>query len=164
MTKTKIYTVLLAGAICISLAGCGDTAPVSESETVQMKAEETADDTSGIDISDVVPAEPTVSEEPEPPAESSASEPPQPTEKEKPEAEPAPEQNEPPVQTETQKPAEPAEPQPPQEPPAAQKARRSCRPGPCLPNRVNQRNLHRRSRSRFLRNRNPHSLPSRSSM
>ncbi len=119
MTKTKIYAVLLAGAICISLAGCGNTALVSESETVQMNAEETADETSGIDISDVVPAEPTAPEESEPPAESSASEPPQPTEKEKPEAEPAPEQTEPPVQTEPQKPAEPAEPQPPQEPPAA---------------------------------------------
>ncbi len=120
MTKTQIYAVLLAGTICISLAGCGNTAPVSESETVQIKAEETADETSGIDISDVVPAEPTVSEEPEPPAEASASEPPQPTEKEKPEAEPASEQTEPPVQTEPQKPAEPAEPQQPQEPPAAQ--------------------------------------------
>lgn len=120
MTKTKIYAVLLAGTICISLAGCGNTAPVSESKTVQVNAEETADETSGIDISDVVPAEPTVSEEPEPPAESSASEPPQPTEKEKPEAESAPQQTEPPVQTEPQKPAEPAEPQKPQEPPAAQ--------------------------------------------
>lgn len=120
MTKTKIYATLLAGAICISLAGCGNTAPVSESETVQMNAEETADETSGIDISDVIPAEPTVLEEPEPTTESSASEPPQPTEKEKAEAEPAPEQTEPLVQTEPQKPAEPAEPQKPQEPPAAQ--------------------------------------------
>lgn len=120
MTKTKIYAVLLAGAICISLAGCGNTAPVSESETVQVNAEETADETSGIDISDVVLAEPTAPEESEPPAEASASEPPQPTEKEKPEAEPAPEQTEPPVQTEPQKPAEHAEPQPPQEPPTAQ--------------------------------------------
>ena len=120
MTKTKIYAVLLAGTICISLAGCGNTAPVSESETVQVNAEKTADETSGIDISDVVPAEPTAPEEPEPPAESSASEPPQPTEKEKPEAESAPQQTEPPVQTEPQKPAEPAEPQKPQEPPAAQ--------------------------------------------
>lgn len=119
MTKTKIYAVLLAGTICISLAGCGNTAPVSESKTVQVNAEETADETSGIDISDVVPAEPTVSEEPEPPAESSASEPQHPTEK-KPEVESAPEQTEPPVQTEPQKPAEPAEPQQPQEPPAAQ--------------------------------------------
>lgn len=51
MTKTKIYAVLLAGAICISLAGCGNMAPVSESETVQVNAEETADETSGIDIS-----------------------------------------------------------------------------------------------------------------
>ena len=120
MTKTRIYAVLLAGAICISPAGCGNTAPVSESETVQVNAEKTADETSGIDISDVVPAEPTAPEEPEPPAESSASEPPQPTEKEKPEAESAPQQTEPPVQTEPQKPAEPAEPQKPQEPPAAQ--------------------------------------------
>ena len=116
MTKTKIYAVLLAGTICISLAGCGNTAPVSESKTVQVNAEETADETSGIDISDVVPAEPTVSEELEPPAESSASEPQHPTEK-KPEVESAPEQTEPPVQTEPQKPAEPAEPQQPQEPP-----------------------------------------------
>ena len=120
MTKTIIYAVLLAGAICISLAGCGNTAPVSELETVQMKAEETADDTSGIDTSDVIPAEPTVPEESEPPAESSASEPQQPTEKEKPEAEPAPEQTKPSVQTEPQKPAEPTELQQPQEPPAAQ--------------------------------------------
>ncbi len=116
MTKTKIYAVLLAGAICISLAGCGNTAPVSESETVQMNAEETADETSGIDTSDVVPAEPTVSEEPEPPAEASASEPQQPTEKEKPEAEPAPEQTEPSVQTEPQKP--PVPPAAPTQPPA----------------------------------------------
>ncbi len=120
MTKTQIYAVLLAGAICISLAGCGNTAPVSESETVQVNAEETADETSGIDISDVIPAEPTAPEEPEPHAEASASEPQQPTEKEKAEAEPAPEQTEPPVQTEPQKPAEPAEPLQPQEPPAAQ--------------------------------------------
>lgn len=120
MTKTRIYAVLLAGAICISLAGCGNTAPVSEFETVQMKAEETADDTSGIDISDVIPAEPTMPEESEPPAESSASEPQQPTEKEKPEAEPAPEQTKPSVQTEPQKPAEPTQSQQPQEQPAAQ--------------------------------------------
>ncbi len=111
MTKTKIYAVLLAGTICISLAGCGNTAPVSESETVQVNAEETADETSGIDISDVIPAEPTAPEEPEPHAESYVSEPQQPTEKEKPEAEPASEQTEPPVQT---------KPQQPQEPPAAQ--------------------------------------------
>lgn len=120
MTKTKIYAVLLAGAICISLMGCGKSAPVSESETVQVNAEKTADDASGIDTSDVIPAEPTAPEESEPTAESSASEPPQPTEKEKSEAEPAPQQTEPPVQTEPQKPAEPAEPQQPQEPPAAQ--------------------------------------------
>ncbi len=120
MTKTKIYAVLLAGAICISLAGCGNTAPVSESETVQVNAEKTADETSGIDISDVIPAELTAPDESEPPAEASASKPQQPTEKEKPEAEPAPEQTKPPVQTEPQKPAEPAEPQQPQEPPAAQ--------------------------------------------
>lgn len=120
MTKTRIYAVLLAGAICISLAGCGNTAPVSELETVQMKAEETADDTSGIDISDVIAAEPTMPEESEPLAESSASEPQQPAEKEKSEPEPAPEQTKLPVQMEPQKPAEPTEPQQPQEPPAAQ--------------------------------------------
>ena len=123
MTETKIYAVLLAGAICISLAGCGKSAPVSESETVQVNAEETADETSGIDISDVISAEPTAPEEQKPPAESSASEPPQPTEKEKTEAEPAPEQTEPPVQTEPQKPAEPAEPEPiPTEPEPTQPA------------------------------------------
>lgn len=94
MTKTKIYAVLLAGAICISLAGCGNMAPVSESETVQVNAEETADETSGIDISDVISAEPTAPEESEPTTEASASEP--------------------------QQPQEPAEPQQPQEPPAAQ--------------------------------------------
>lgn len=120
MTKSKIYAVLLAGAICISLAGCGNTAPVSELETVQMEAEETADDTSGIDTSDVIPAEPTAPEESEPPAEPSASEPQQPTEKEKPEAEPEPEQPKPSVQTEPQKPAEPTEPQQPQQAPDAQ--------------------------------------------
>ncbi len=120
MTKTQIYAVLLAGAICISLAGCGNTAPVSESETVQVNAEETADETSGIDISDVIPAEPTAPEEPEPHAESYVSEPQQPTEKEKTEAESAPQQTEPPVETGSQTPAEPAEPQQPQEPPAAQ--------------------------------------------
>lgn len=69
-------------------------APVSESETVQVNAEETADETSGIDISDVISAEPTAPEESEPTAEASASEP--------------------------QQPQEPAEPQQPQEPPAAQ--------------------------------------------
>lgn len=119
MTKTRIYAVLLAGAICISLAGCGNTAPVSEFETVPMKAEETADDTSGIDTSEVIPAEPTP-EESEPPAEPSASEPQQPAEKEKSKMETAPEQTNPSVQTELQKPAEPTEPQQPQEPPAAQ--------------------------------------------
>lgn len=120
MTKTKLFAVLLAGAVCISLAGCGNTAPVSELETVQMKAEETTDDTSGIDTSDVIPVEPTAPEESEPPAESSASEPQQPAEKEKSEAEPAPEQTKTPVQTESQKPAEPTQPQQPQESPAAQ--------------------------------------------
>lgn len=132
MTKTRIYAVLLAGAICISLAGCGNTAPVSELETVQMKAEETADDTSGIDISDVIPVEPTAPEESEPPAEPSATEPQQPTEKEKSEPQPAPEQTKPSVQTEPQKPAEPTQQQQPQQAPAAQ-AHPSAPPEPAPP-------------------------------
>lgn len=146
MTKTKIYAVLLAGTICISLAGCGNTAPVSESKTVQVNAEETADETSGIDISDVVPAEPTVSEEPEPPAESSASEPQHPAEKNR---------------RRNLLRSRPSRPY--------RRNRKSLRN---LPSRNSHRNrlLHKRSRrnrpnrSRFLRNRNPPSLPSRSSM
>ena len=118
MTKTRIYAVLLAGAVCISLAGCGNQ-PKPPAESVPGSTV-TADDTSGIDISDVNPAEPTAPEESEPPAESSASEPRQPAEKEKSEAEPAPEQTKPSVQTEPQKPAEPTEPQQPQEPHAVQ--------------------------------------------
>ena len=153
MTKTRIYAVLLAGAICISLAGCGNTAPVSELETVQMKAEETADDTSGIDISDVIAAEPTMPEESEPLAESSASEPQQPAEKEKSEPEPAPEQTKLPVQMEPQKPAEPTEPQQPQEPPAAQTQRHPNRSLLRL-SRANPQNQHRRNRNqRRLRKR-----------
>lgn len=103
MTKTKIYAVLLAGAICISLAGCGNMAPVSESETVQVNAEETADETSGIDISDVISAEPTAPEESEPTAEASASEPQQPQE-----PEPVPDEPEPiPTEPEPTQPAQP---------------------------------------------------------
>lgn len=120
MTKTRIYAVLLAGAICISLAGCGNTAPVSEFETVQTKAEETADDTSGIDTSEVIPAKSTVSTESESPAESSASEPQKLAEKEPAQAEPASQQTKTPVQTESKKPAEPNEPQQPQQAPAVQ--------------------------------------------
>lgn len=118
MTKTKLFAVLLAGAVCISLAGCGNQ-PKPPAESVPGSTV-TADVTSGIDTSDVIPAEPTAPEESEPPAESSASEPQQPAEKEKSEAEPASEQTKRPIQTEPQEPAEPTEPQQPQEPPAAQ--------------------------------------------
>ncbi len=116
--KKQLIAAILCGLLISGLAGCTNQ-PKPPAESVH-DSTVTADETSGIDTSDVVPAEPTVSEESEPPAESSASKPQQPTEKEKPEAEPAPEQTEPPVQTEPQKPAEPAEPQQPQEPPAAQ--------------------------------------------
>lgn len=115
--KKQLIAAILCGLLISGLAGCTNQ-PKPPAESVP-DSTVTADETSGIDISDVVPAEPTAPEEPEPPAETSASEPPQPTEKEKSEAEPAPEQTEPPVQTESQKPAEPAEPQQPQEPPAA---------------------------------------------
>lgn len=116
--KKQLIAAILCGLLISGLAGCGNQSkPSAESvpgSTVK------ADDTSGIDTSDVIPAESTVSEESEPPAKSSASEPQQPAEKEKTEAEPAPEQTKPPIQTEPQKPAEPTEPQQPQEPPAVQ--------------------------------------------
>lgn len=116
--KKQLIAAILCGLLISGLAGCTNQ-PKPPAESVP-DSTVTADETSGIDISDVISAEPTAPEESEPTAEASASEPPQPTEKEKAEAEPAPEQTEPPVQTEPQKPAEPAEPQKPQEPPAAQ--------------------------------------------
>lgn len=116
--KKQLIAAILCGLLISGLAGCGNQ-PKPPAESVPGNTV-MADDTSGIDTSDVIPAESTVSEESEPPAESSASEPQQPAEKEKSEAEPAPEQTKLPVQTQPQKPAEPAEPQQPQEPPAAQ--------------------------------------------
>lgn len=116
--KKQLIAAILCGLLISGLAGCGNRSkPSAESvpdSTVM------ADDASGIDTSDVNPAEPTMPEESEPPAEPSASETQQPTEKEKSEAEPAPEQTKPPVQTEPQKPAEFTQPQQPQEPPATQ--------------------------------------------
>lgn len=112
--KKQLIAAILCGLLISGLAGCGNQSkPPTESvpdSTVK------ADDTSGIETSDVTPAQPTVPEESEPPAESSASEPQQPTEKGTTEAEPAPEPTKPPIQTEPQKPAEPTEPQQPQKP------------------------------------------------
>lgn len=116
--RTRLIAAVLCGILITGLAGCGNR-PKPPAESIP-ESTVTADDTSGIDTSDVNPAEPTMPEESEPPAEPSASEPQQPTEKEKPEAEPAPEQTKPPVQTEPQKPAEPTQQQQPQEQPAAQ--------------------------------------------
>lgn len=116
--KKQLIAAILCGLLIFGLAGCGNQskAPAESVPGSTVKV----DDTSGIDTSDVIPAELTAPEESEPPAESSASEPQQPTEKEKPEAEPAPEQTKPSVQTEPQKPAEPIQQQQPQEQPAAQ--------------------------------------------
>lgn len=114
--KKQLIAAILCGLLISGLAGCGNQ-PKQPAESVPGSTVK-VDDTSGIDTSDIIPAEPTVPEESEPSAESSASEPQQPTEKEKSEAEPAPEQTKSPVQTEPQKPVEPTEPQQPQEPPA----------------------------------------------
>lgn len=116
--RKRLIAAVLCGILIAGLSGCGNQ-PKPPAESIP-DSTVTADDISGIDISDVIPAEPTASEESEPTRRILASEPQQPTEKEKPEAEPAPEQTKPSVQTEPQKPAEPAEPQQPQEQPAAQ--------------------------------------------
>ena len=115
--RKRLIAAVLCGILIAGLSGCGNQ-PKPPAESIP-DSTVTADE-SGIDISDVIPAELTASEESEPPAESSATEPQQPTEKEKPEAEPAPEQTKPSVQTEPQKPAEPTEPQQPQQAPAVQ--------------------------------------------
>lgn len=112
--KKQLIAAILCGLLISGLAGCGKQ-PKQPAESVPGSTVK-ANDTSGIDTSDVIPAEPTASEESEPPTESSASEPQQPAEKEKSEAEPVPQQ----TKTESQKPAEPTEPQQPQKPPAVQ--------------------------------------------
>lgn len=112
--KKQLIAAILCGLLISGLAGCGKQ-PKQPAESVPGSTVK-ADDTSGIDTSDIIPAEPTAPEESEPPAESSASEPQQPAEKEKSEAEPVPQQ----TKTESQKPAEPTEPQQPQEPPTVQ--------------------------------------------
>lgn len=79
--RKRLIAAVLCGILIAGLSGCGNQ-PKPPAESIP-DSTVTADDISGIDISDVIPAEPTASEESEPPAESSASEPQQPTEKRK---------------------------------------------------------------------------------
>lgn len=116
--RKQLIAAALCGLFITGLAGCANQ-PKPPAESVS-DSTVTADDTSGIEMSDSIPAAPTELTESEASAESTASEPQQPAEKETAEAEPASQQTKPPVQTEAQKSAESTEPLQPKESTAVQ--------------------------------------------
>lgn len=103
--RKQFIAAVLCGLFITGLAGCGNQ-PQPSAETVP-DSTVTVDDTSGVEMSDSIPAEPTEPTESEELAESAASEPQQSAEKETAESEPASQQTKPTIQAEAQKAAEP---------------------------------------------------------